>query len=450
MRLAGAPRQGEPDWRKVRLLVLDRDDQFRFWIRTVFGRVHVLSIITAATPREAVEQMVGAFPTVALIELYHQDTVGIDFLRNLRNRRISPIPELPVIMVARTHDKVHLARASSLGVETVLVPPVAEIAVLAAVTQAVMAPRHVTPRVAIEQPRRSVLPDPVVLTAEPARVQAVKAPVKPRERAEAPATAAPPPPRPRAATPATAPATKPPPQPQPQPVAKRPAATVPPLRSAPAPAAPKPPPKPPVAPVAATPAPVPPAAQPKPMLRVPMEAPPRADAKPGPELVNRMRAHEVWLRSHGAQGTKADFAGANFTGQNLTGVNFMQVDLREAKLVNADLTDASLTGADLRDADLSGARLIGANLGVARLRHARMRVGDLDGANLRGADLSGANLTGARFGQADLTGAVFLETIINDADLSEVAGLTQKQLQRAWGNARTLLPSGLTVVERPS
>lgn len=430
MRLAGAPRQGEPDWRKVRLLVLDRDDQFRFWIRTVFGRVHVLSIITAATPREAVEQMVGAFPTVALIELYHQDTVGIDFLRNLRNRRISPIPELPVIMVARTHDKVHLARASSLGVETVLVPPVAEIAVLAAVTQAVMAPRHVTPRVALERPRRSVLPDPVVLTAEPARVQAVKAPVKPRERAEAPS------PAPKA-------------PPPPQPAAKRPTATVPPLRSAPAPAAPKPPPKPPVAPVAATPAPAP-AAQPKPMLRVPMEAPPRADAKPGPELMNRMRAHEVWLRSHGAQGTKADFAGANFTGQNLTGVNFMQVDLREAKLVNADLTDASLTGADLRDADLSGARLIGANLGVARLRHARMRVGDLDGANLRGADLSGANLTGAHFGQADLTGAVFLETIINDADLSEVAGLTQKQLQRAWGNARTLLPSGLTVVERPS
>ncbi|SER79283.1 Pentapeptide repeat-containing protein [Pedococcus cremeus] len=87
-----------------------------------------------------------------------------------------------------------------------------------------------------------------------------------------------------------------------------------------------------------------------------------------------------------------------------------------------DHRGADLVGADLRHAGLTGASLRGALLVAARLDGADLRWADLVGADLRDADLSGA-------------------------DLAEALFLTQPQLDAARGNARTVLPEGLT---RPS
>lgn len=84
-----------------------------------------------------------------------------------------------------------------------------------------------------------------------------------------------------------------------------------------------------------------------------------------------------------------------------------------------DRRGADLVGADLRAARLAGASLRGALLVAARLDGADLRWADLVGADLRDADLSGADLSGALF-------------------------LTQPQLDAARGDARTVLPDGLT------
>jgi len=59
---------------------------------------------------------------------------------------------------------------------------------------------------------------------------------------------------------------------------------------------------------------------------------------------------------------------------------------------------------------------------------------DFRGADLAGADLTATDLAGASFNGANLTGA----------NLGGARGLTQRQLDASCGDARTLLPPGLT------
>lgn len=107
--------------------------------------------------------------------------------------------------------------------------------------------------------------------------------------------------------------------------------------------------------------------------------------------------------------------------------------LSKAKLIFADLSDADLSDADLSGADLWQAKLIGANLVGADLSGANLLAADLSGAMLYQADLSGANLnkasltlanfTGANLRGAYLNEALLIETVLADADLTEVKGL---------------------------
>jgi curved DNA-binding protein CbpA len=94
----------------------------------------------------------------------------------------------------------------------------------------------------------------------------------------------------------------------------------------------------------------------------------------------------------------------------------------------ADLERAVLRYATLTGADLEGGRLVGADLTHARL----------DKANLAGADLTDANLD-----QADLTGALLDQAVLFGADLSDTRNLTLAQVEQAFGDASTKLPSNL-------
>jgi hypothetical protein len=112
------------------------------------------------------------------------------------------------------------------------------------------------------------------------------------------------------------------------------------------------------------------------------------------------------------------------------------VDLSWACLVQARLTVVSLFGADLSKADLTEARLDEADLTRANLTEAK-----LNQASLCRADLTGANLAGA-----DLTGADLRFAVLDGADLGSAMGLTQDQVDRAFGDAETRLPID---VDRP-
>ena len=117
---------------------------------------------------------------------------------------------------------------------------------------------------------------------------------------------------------------------------------------------------------------------------------------------------------------QADFAGLEKRGLNLGGAR-----LRQADLSLSVLNRTNFSRGDLRDLEAYGAVLSGSNLSGADLTNASLVGAYLDGANLSGANLSGANLSGARLAQA--------------------TGLTQAQLNRACGDADTVLPGQLRI-----
>lgn len=111
----------------------------------------------------------------------------------------------------------------------------------------------------------------------------------------------------------------------------------------------------------------------------------------------------------------------------------------------ADCPDCDFTGANLqfqcvKTGDLSRARFDDANL-----KYACMRETILTGTSFRRADLTGANLSDATLSGADMEGAVMNLTLIRGTDLSAAKNLTQAQVSKACGDARTRLPPGLSV-----
>jgi hypothetical protein len=133
-------------------------------------------------------------------------------------------------------------------------------------------------------------------------------------------------------------------------------------------------------------------------------------------------------------------------------------DGHRLNLSRTNLAHVQLEGARLEKADLSGAFIVGAYLFQARLNHAFLSNACLDGANLRFARLTSATLTRtslcgsdlreAALDTANLTNATLSRACLIGADLRGTVGLTQEQLEDAWGDDTTKLPEGMTVAPR--
>ena len=122
-----------------------------------------------------------------------------------------------------------------------------------------------------------------------------------------------------------------------------------------------------------------------------------------PELLDRLEAAEIWVRSEGAEGRMAMLDGEDLRplGSALQGRSLSALSARGAcaigvSFAGAQLQGARLDGADLRDADFTDADLRGASLQGARLRHARFARADvrplpLISGGARPVDLGGAD-----------------------------------------------------------
>lgn len=119
-------------------------------------------------------------------------------------------------------------------------------------------------------------------------------------------------------------------------------------------------------------------------------------------------------------------------------LNLVETNLTGVDISEANLTGAYLWGADLRSAELSGANLAGAKLlGVSLLRRA-----DLLGANLTGANLTGADLSEVNLSEMNLWGVILSGANLSGANLAGATGLTQEQINQAYGDDATVLPEG--------
>jgi hypothetical protein len=147
-------------------------------------------------------------------------------------------------------------------------------------------------------------------------------------------------------------------------------------------------------------------------------------------------------------------------------VYLKDADLSEADLSGLTLIDVNLSNANLTGADLSRAQMCGFVGSSASWETAARRGGtwwdlmeplqssELSGTNLTDAILRrtvlvGCNLLGARLGAADLDG-----TDVRSADLRLAYGLTQEQIEKAFGSTGqqehmpdTLLPDYLEAPE---
>src|SRR5215208_5696668 len=145
----------------------------------------------------------------------------------------------------------------------------------------------------------------------------------------------------------------------------------------------------------------------------------------------------------GADLQRADLRGANLQEADFRRANLQEADLQAAILDGANLQEADLRGANLQEATLQGAILLvaileGTNLQAAILDGANLQAVDLRRANLQEADLQAAILQGANLQEATLPGATLPGAILEDA-----RGLTQEQIEQAFGDETTTLPEPL-------
>lgn len=126
------------------------------------------------------------------------------------------------------------------------------------------------------------------------------------------------------------------------------------------------------------------------------------------------------------QGERLDLSGIDFRGAPLAGA-----DLSGFRLAQCVFDRCRLAGAKLADADLGGASLVGADLNGADLRRADFSESDLSEADFTAARINAANFTNANIGGTILAGAL---------------GLTQEQLDQAFGDSGTAVPERMRFV----
>jgi DNA-binding NarL/FixJ family response regulator len=480
----------------LRIVLLDLDDQFRFWARTLLYRQGAGDVLSTADPYEALQGLEKKAAQIALIDINLQNPSTAEVVQGLRSRKLSPLARMPVLLLAKAGDKELIATAGKGGIEGVIDKPISEGAFLMRVTRTLLKPERMVfadppagderrqatrnaddritqgvPPSAAETTARSgasATPPREHATAGP-RVVAIKmgswraldagesspppAPPKPasRDLGDDPVKAAPKP-----AVRDLGDVTKP--------TAKPDAA---PTKPAAKPAAAKPP-APPVAKPAA-------AAKPAPPAKVEVKAPPppAPDAQPQKQNVDSWREaltdekkdalqekagrdidipkiledHLTWLESGGQTGNRARLESLDLSGADLSNVNLSNANLRGIDLSDSNCAGARFTAAEMRRAKLSSARLAGADLSYAVLRHADFSVADLTQSLMVGSDLAGAKFAKAKLKAADLTNASLLGSDLSNADLKETTGLVQRQIVKAYGDATTKLPAGLALAK---
>lgn len=127
-------------------------------------------------------------------------------------------------------------------------------------------------------------------------------------------------------------------------------------------------------------------------------------------------------------------------GADCRGCNLFQADFAYQNIRNVDVS-----GSRLRQSDLTASIMDGTNFSNTNLSVAEAYGGRFTRANFAGADMTNSSWVGAYLGYANLSGARLDGAVFAGANLEGARGLTQSQLDRACGDAETILPDGLRI-----
>jgi len=124
-------------------------------------------------------------------------------------------------------------------------------------------------------------------------------------------------------------------------------------------------------------------------------------------------------------------------------LDLSECDLRAADLSSVNLTETSFVGANLQGATLYKAMLSNVEFSGADLHWVNFFEADLSNADLTRADLTGSSLRLANLTRATLSEAELVRVDLSGANLMEVVGVSQEQVEQAWGDGSTRLPGYL-------
>jgi uncharacterized protein YjbI with pentapeptide repeats len=144
--------------------------------------------------------------------------------------------------------------------------------------------------------------------------------------------------------------------------------------------------------------------------------PPPEVVKRAPELIEKLRRHELWYATDGGDGAPATLDGEDFRpmgkifcGRRITalvarrtiaaGVDFTGCELQGANFDGSDLRAAEFAGADLRGASFRGAKLAHAQFKGANLRPLELKLGGIQPVDLADADYTPAQFAGTALAQ---------------------------------------------------
>lgn len=444
-----------PDLSNYKVLVADQTAGDHALLRGVLREIGVKNMRSCLKMEETMKAIASEAPDLILLELGETGATGLNFMRAVRAGKTKAAPDVPIIIMSKTLSPDIAFKASKAGFENFIRKPMEIESIKRRINTTIKQPRRFVVGRAYFGPERRISvdvtysgkerrggtlqPETAVIVSEPSPLIAIpktnggKIETSPIENSVKPAAKvelveeAKTKPAPKARiepdkkTAAVPPAKKD----DPAAVDKKPTALSPEKKK--------------TDPVKAAPV----KEEPKEKVAIELaEKPEKKAEEPGIDIPAILESHALWLTSRGAQGEKASLPGANLSGVDMAEANLASANLRDADLQDCNLAGVNFEDADLRGANLSGSNLAGAELSHIKLRHASLKAAQLPEAILRAADLAGANLQGAGFAGADFKDVNLLSTDIRGAELLGV-NLTQKQIDKARGDATTKLPPGI-------
>ncbi len=180
------------------------------------------------------------------------------------------------------------------------------------------------------------------------------------------------------------------------------------------------------------------------------------------QLQNADFSGSIFNRSNlsGGKFDNSNLSTTHFRRAYLVGVTGEKVNLEasimpDATLIEAKLTESNLRAVDLRRADMTRGEFKGSIFNDSKLISASAEDADFTGSHfinaradhidLEGANLSDAVMHGVKFGNAVFDRTKLSGTDLSGADLRNVTGLIQSQLDVACGSYKTRLPVGLSI-----
>lgn len=147
------------------------------------------------------------------------------------------------------------------------------------------------------------------------------------------------------------------------------------------------------------------------------------------------KAHLMQVKGVRVNLNKAILRGTTLSDVSLVSSNFSSADLHKADLTGGDFTGSDFAGARLKSTDALGASFVRANFTKAKLDH----------GDFTGADFSEARFIGTKFGDANVENAIFTGADFSGAEMVDITGLEQNQLDVACGSQDTQLPEGYSM-----